>query len=1189
MFSPTLPAPFPPQTSADRDALLEWIRGVSLVYGPWQAFKSLFKSVETAYSTRESARETEIFTALMARLENAPFIDEARGKTAAPPIVRGNFGTIRVAGDHLYALEGDQLVTFDLSSPLEPREIARYTPEKTEYSYYSRLWIEGERLIYGSPYALRVFSLENPAAPRFLFESSTGMGNGFGIVGDQVFVSDYEKLRVLDLPKTGGGALSELGQVPFQYAYNLAAKPGLVALSHYAGRGQKITFFDVSDPAAPIQVSQINAQNPSDWRFTGDVLMRIDGENLVFTDLSRPKNPREIAKIKLDGVRTFHVAGEKIYVACSNYSQINGSYAYQLKLRVIDISQLHNPRLLGESETSATQGIASYQNLLYILDNGLKILDVSDPARMQSVGQRPKNVTFAYLKRRSRRFLRTLAEADESAFAELASAFLIEAGQGRDALDLKENWSSAELTLGGGARWHQSSHGRGAYVKDGAKTVIKTREERAPQAWDARLDAVREVWNHPHLPWQTQEMALKILAARGEKLSPTPAQISRFLWSNSPFLLNYAARQARTRLGELESRAFGPLLWISNPLQRREILAFIESTPETMVQTATHLATLLGLNAPAGMTRRAREIALLLAARFDLSAPDFDSNGAFAAIPSLIASAEAPLRALGLGFCRRLSAQNALLALDWLPQIPANQRESLIDALLESASRGALSEIEIDKSIRDPEAATREAAWRVIAASQTDLAIFRIVWTRLFTGLRREAIYEGEKYRSRYIGEQWIEGRALQSAVNSDAALLTLGRCDLTSDAVQPRFGSGSYGGAETTRISAAMWGAYSLILSASVVIEVVMNAPGWYSGGWQDAWVRANAPHTAKLAAFWNAVQATLDGAKSEADKATLRARTFEQSAVAATFGGAASQLSPALLMSLIGAIPDALWFQWRASLLSTLENDAATREAFWQSARQSPALESGFLRARLLEDEAFAATFGLLETDALEADNPAFTPLLLAWLRARESTLTRQNWIEAAIHPLPAVRDFGLARLEIVGLDVPGALQLLESRLPPSIEFGRNWFRNRGENQLESALALCDSPQLAVRAFGREFIAAHLENLLENGLIGYLSDNPNAEMQSFVADQLKERPEIEAPAFDCAVLRSRNRARRAKNLIQMRTTQNAPLADTKTLLEIARGRTPRDAEWALSQLARQIMDGAEVEGVEIGEMAGI
>jgi hypothetical protein len=71
----------------------------------------------------------------------------------------------------------------------------------------------------------------------------------------------------------------------------------------------------------------------------------------------------------------------------------------------------------------------------------------------------------------------------------------------------------------------------------------------------------------------------------------------------------------------------------------------------------------------------------------------------------------------------------------------------------------------------------------------------------------------------------------------------------------------------------------------------------------------------------------------------------------------------------------------------------------------------------------------------------------------------------------------------------------------------------------------------------------------------------------------------------FDRAVLRSRGRARRAKDFVQQRHQEQSgtALLDTATLLELARGRTKRDADWALRQLAQRALSGEKIEGVEI------
>ena len=191
-------------------------------------------------------------------------------------------------------------------------------------------------------------------------------------------------------------------------------------------------------------------------------------------------------------------------------------------------------------------------------------------------------------------------------------------------------------------------------------------------------------------------------------------------------------------------------------------------------------------------------------------------------------------------------------------------------------------------------------------------------------------------------------------------------------------------------------------------------------------------------------------------------------------------------------------------------------------------------------------------------------------------------------ATHPLERVRDFGLSELQARGLNVPLALRLLESQLREPMDFAKRWFEAQDENAVNLALALCDSPKLDARIYGREFVEKRLDFLLENGLLERLEENPNADTQSFVAELLTRKPEAEPTQFDRAVLRSRHRARRAKTLVQARRASSTPLPDDATLLELARGKTPRDAEWALSQLARRALE-QPVEGVEVSGVAAI
>ena len=819
-------------------------------------------------------------------------------------------------------------------------------------------------------------------------------------------------------------------------------------------------------------------------------------------------------------------------------------------------------------------------DLLYLsAGDGLHIFDVAEPSRAQEIGKTPDAKTFAYLKRRGRRLFRLLSQTDAEAFSTLAAAFF-EAISKRPNLDWETQWIAADLVAAEHPDWFQSSHGRGAYLPKGESFVLHRRVERAPAAWDEFPEKLRPLLDTSTAP--VAHLARQVLAPN-EPLSPP--QIESYVSSRWPNLRVLGARAARLAPGELSSRAVAGALFASNARQRRELLERVETSPAL----ATELANFLGDSIPlernrvgrrvstGALTRRGREIALLLAARFDLSDPQFRADGALPALRALLSAGEAPLRALGTQFCRRLSAD---LVLDLIPL--ALGAPAVAEALLESAARADFDKDQIDKAVRASAPAARALAWRLIEASQTASATLNGVWMSLLRGLAHN--YEWSARRI-----SWRISEPLQSALGDANARVCLVRGALDAREVRPRWNP-SFAGADATSyyanagVPGEVFGAYALFLPAETVASTIATLSDAKWDEWKAPFVAAITPFPPVTAEFWKAVQSYLSAQKSNAE--TLRARTFNDPAIAATFAGAAGQLPPELLLQLIGSVPEIVWQSWRASLLGVLQTDAARRQAFWEAARVS-GFDNALLRARLVEDAEFSATFGLLETDVLQFDDPALESLLLRWLGARELDAATQ--IEAAIHPLPAVRALGLAALVERGLSVPVALRLLESDLRDAMETAKNWFESREQNIANLALALCDSPRLRVREYGREFVSARLDALLSDGLLEKLEENPNADAQSFVARLLLERETAPQPTeFDRAVLRSRNRARRAKSLVQQRRAQNEPLPDDATLLELARGKTPRDAEWALQQLARRALE-TSIEGVEVGGVGAI
>jgi hypothetical protein len=219
----------------------------------------------------------------------------------------------------------------------------------------------------------------------------------------------------------------------------------------------------------------------------------------------------------------------------------------------------------------------------------------------------------------------------------------------------------------------------------------------------------------------------------------------------------------------------------------------------------------------------------------------------------------------------------------------------------------------------------------------------------------------------------------------------------------------------------------------------------------------------------------------------------------------------------------------------------------------------------------------------------------LLVRWLEGRPDRFPRDSLelLAAATAPLPEVREWGLRRVEALGMELPFALRLLESGLPEPAAAGRAFFEALPPGhaeEMEHALALCDSPEPAVRAFGREYLKARWDRLPHAELLGCLSEHPDPVMQELVARLLLERPEsAPAPAaFERTVLRATDRGRRAKELVKQRLEHAGP-EEIPLLLELARGRTGRDAEWAWAQLARLAGEGHEIAGFSVEGPAGV
>ncbi len=99
-----MPAPdpqiYPPQTDADRRALLTFARETPLSYGTWGQFKRLYKRVEP-----DAAAQAELFGTLAARIDAAPLGSSSEAlPVEMGPDVRG-IERLVVIGRQVYCLQ----------------------------------------------------------------------------------------------------------------------------------------------------------------------------------------------------------------------------------------------------------------------------------------------------------------------------------------------------------------------------------------------------------------------------------------------------------------------------------------------------------------------------------------------------------------------------------------------------------------------------------------------------------------------------------------------------------------------------------------------------------------------------------------------------------------------------------------------------------------------------------------------------------------------------------------------------------------------------------------------------------------------------------------------------------------------------------------------------------------------------
>jgi len=292
-----------------------------------------------------------------------------------------------VDGSTLYVAAGNAgLRTFDITDPTAPAALGSLGTSDTFCTYVTVR--DGVAWLTGG-FGLIAADISDPAAPTQIGSFGTGGETTYEIafIDDTTFLPGLDGLRTLDV--SDPAAIMELALVPGSQFLSTDSEPG-TATAYYAERFTGIYELDVTDPADPVQESEVRTAGfAHKMAFVGDLLYVTDlagglrildtsGEETV--ELSRLDVPPNTQFVALEG--------DFAYVADADFGGTG--------LTIIDVSDPADPQIVG-SFASANQAfgldvVTDGEDVTVYLANGFSgivVLDASDPANVTELGGFP--------------------------------------------------------------------------------------------------------------------------------------------------------------------------------------------------------------------------------------------------------------------------------------------------------------------------------------------------------------------------------------------------------------------------------------------------------------------------------------------------------------------------------------------------------------------------------------------------------------------------------------------------------------------------------------------------------------------------------------------------------------------------------------------------------------------------------
>lgn len=293
---------------------------------------------------------------------------------------------LKAAGSHVYVLHSDDLRIVSLIDPSRPKTIAAMDVGGQDIA------VDGRHAYLAHNGGLRILDITDPSAPGVLGDLPLPpTPTSVALAGTYAYVATGRALQVIDVRLPAAPRLERSLRLPAS-ACRVAGD-----LLYIAGR-DAIRILDVSQPAEPQLLGELAALAPADGR-TRTLALHLalaegrlyvargvdpptEGNALYVIDVSDPAAPRQLSRTSVWQGTVWNLAAgrNEVFLAAG----LAGLLAVDVSDPAAPVQE--NLHLLGSA-----QNLAVVESLAYVLRSygGLAVADVADPASPRLVGQYP--------------------------------------------------------------------------------------------------------------------------------------------------------------------------------------------------------------------------------------------------------------------------------------------------------------------------------------------------------------------------------------------------------------------------------------------------------------------------------------------------------------------------------------------------------------------------------------------------------------------------------------------------------------------------------------------------------------------------------------------------------------------------------------------------------------------------------